>query len=73
MFTYDVVYLFTTSLAHTVYDAKLDAVRAVLYASLVDIVKMLQENRAGGTGGTSGNRGARGVKGAISLLPNLGP
>ena len=45
------MYSFTTSLAHTVYDAKLDAVRAVLYAALVDIVKMLQESRAGGTGG----------------------
>ena len=30
--------------------AKLDAVRPVLYASLVDIVKMLQENRADETG-----------------------
>ena len=49
------MYSFTTSLAHTVYDAKLDAVRAVLYASLVDIVKMLQENRADGSRGTRGN------------------
>ena len=45
---------YKTSLDHTVYDAKLDAVRAVLYASLVDIVKMLQESRADRTGGDKG-------------------
>ena len=37
--------------------AKLDAVRPVLYASLVDIVKMLQENRADETGCPGGARG----------------